>query len=172
MSIEEEKIEAIRHYLLDALPGYDVRDSSRTHVDRTLTVFHGLEIVCTVQIPTALLDEDHPSVAELIQALKQNNVGAWVLSAPVVYLHHNTFPPSEAQAYPSTCVVAHLTQDLVAKLYDSGTASAHALYRWPSGLRAKKAGRARFHHIEGMEPTGLNASEGADDRSDGGKQQK
>lgn len=90
MSIEEEKIEAIRHYLLDALPGYDVRDGSRTHVDRTLTVFHGLEIVCTVQIPTALLDEDHPSVAELIQALKQNNVGAWVLSAPVVYLHHNT----------------------------------------------------------------------------------
>ncbi|HMU29531.1 MAG TPA: hypothetical protein PLY42_08875 [Nitrospira sp.] len=90
MSIEEDKIEAIRDYLLDALPGYDVRDGSRTHVDRTLTVFHDMEIVCTIQIPTVLLDEDHPSVLELERALQRNNVAAWVLSAPVVYLHHNT----------------------------------------------------------------------------------
>lgn len=90
MSIEEDKIEAIRDYLLDALPGYDVRDGSRTHVDRTLTVFHDMEIVCTIQIPTVLLDEDHPSVLELERALKRNNVAGWVLSAPVVYLHHNT----------------------------------------------------------------------------------
>lgn len=90
MSIEEDKIEAIRDYLLDALPGYDVREGSRTHVDRTLTVFHDMEIVCTIQIPTVLLDEDHPSVLELERALQRNNVAAWVLSAPVVYLHHNT----------------------------------------------------------------------------------
>jgi len=90
MSIEEDKIEAIRDYLLDALPGYDVREGSRTHVDRTLTVFHDMEIVCTIQIPTVLLDEDHPSVLELERALKRNNVAGWVLSAPVVYLHHNT----------------------------------------------------------------------------------
>ncbi|MGC3973265.1 MAG: hypothetical protein QM771_02625 [Nitrospira sp.] len=50
MSIEEDKIEAIRDYLLDALPGYDVRDGSRTHVDRTLSVFQGMEIICTIQI--------------------------------------------------------------------------------------------------------------------------
>ncbi|HQR13456.1 MAG TPA: hypothetical protein PKW52_12395 [Nitrospira sp.] len=90
MSLEESKIETIRNYLLDALPGYDVRDGSRTQVDRTLTVFHEMEIVCTVQIPTVLLDEDHPSVPELERALKQNNVAAWVLSDPVVYLHQNT----------------------------------------------------------------------------------
>lgn len=90
MSIEEDKIETIRNYLLDALPGYDVRDGSRTHVDRTLTVFHGMEIICSVQIPTVLLDEDHPSVLELERALQQNKVAAWVLAAPVVYLHHNT----------------------------------------------------------------------------------
>ncbi|HNA87629.1 MAG TPA: hypothetical protein PKL51_06675 [Nitrospira sp.] len=90
MSIEEDKIEAIRDYLLDALPGYDVREGSRTHVDRTLTVFHDIVIVCTIQIPTVLLDEDHPSVLELERALQRNNVAAWVLSAPVVYLHHNT----------------------------------------------------------------------------------
>ncbi|ULA59522.1 MAG: hypothetical protein LZF60_140061 [Nitrospira sp.] len=90
MNMEETKIEAIRDYLLNALPGYDVRDGSRTHVDRTLTVFHGMEIVCTIQIPTILLDEDDPSVLELERALKQNNVAAWVLSTPVVYLHHNT----------------------------------------------------------------------------------
>ena len=90
MSLEEDKIEAIRDYLLDALPGYDVREGSRTHVDRTLTVFHDMEIVCTIQIPTVLLDEDHPSVLELERALKRNNVAGWVLSAPVVYLHHNT----------------------------------------------------------------------------------
>ena len=90
MSIEEDKIETIRHYLLDALPGYDVRDGSRTHVDRTLTVFHGMEMMCTIQIPTALLDDDHPSVVELERALKRNDVSSRVLSAPVVYLHHNT----------------------------------------------------------------------------------
>ena len=59
MSIEEEKIDTIRNYLLDALPGYDVRDGARTYVDRTLTVFHGMEMMCTIQIPTALLDDDH-----------------------------------------------------------------------------------------------------------------
>jgi len=90
MSMEENKIETIRNYLLDALPCYDVRDGSRTHVDCTLTVFHGMEIICTIQIPTALLDDDHPSVVELERALKQNNVAAWVLSDPVVYLHQNT----------------------------------------------------------------------------------
>lgn len=90
MNIEEDKIETIRNYLSDALPGYDIRDGSRTHVDRTLTVFHGMEMICTIQIPTILLDEDHPSVLELERALKRNNVAAWVLSAPVVYLHQNT----------------------------------------------------------------------------------
>lgn len=90
MSIEEEKIDTIRNYLLDALPGYDVRDGARTHVDRTLTVFHGMEMMCTIQIPTALLDDDHPSVVELERALKRNDVSSRVLSAPVVYLHHNT----------------------------------------------------------------------------------
>ena len=90
MSIEDEKINMIRRYLLDALPGHDVRDGSRTHVDRTLTVFHGIEIICTIQIPTVLLDEDHPTAHELEGALKRNNVAGWVLSAPVVYLHHNT----------------------------------------------------------------------------------
>lgn len=97
MSIELEKIEAIRRYLLDALPGYDVQDGSRTHIDRTLTVLHGIEPVCTIQIPTVLLDEDHPSVLELERALRTNHVAERVLSAPVVYLHHNTlgFPPGK-----------------------------------------------------------------------------
>ena len=90
MSIEEEKIDTIRNYLLDALPGYDVRDGARTHVDRTLTVFHGMEMMCTIQIPTALLDDDHASVVELERALTRNDVSSRVLSAPVVYLHHNT----------------------------------------------------------------------------------
>ncbi|MCS6294612.1 MAG: hypothetical protein H8K09_00080 [Nitrospira sp.] len=90
MSSEDEKIEVIRRYLVDALPGHDVRDGSRTYVDRTLTVFYGMEIICTIQVPTVLLDKDHPSTFELEQALKQKNVAAWVKSAPVVYLHHNT----------------------------------------------------------------------------------
>ena len=67
-----------------------MRDGSRTHVDRTRTVFHGMEIICSIQIPAVLLDEDHPSVLELERALQQNKVAARVLSAPVVYLHHNT----------------------------------------------------------------------------------
>ena len=90
MSLEEEKIGVIRRYLLDVLPGHDVQDGSRTHVDRTLQVLHGVEIICTVQIPTALLEGVHPTATELDQSLKNNNVAAWVLSSPVVYLHHNT----------------------------------------------------------------------------------
>lgn len=90
MSIEDEKIDVIRRYVMGALPGYDVRDGSRTHIDRTLSVFHGMEMICTIQIPTALLDEECPSALELGRALKQNNVADWVVSAPVVYLHHNT----------------------------------------------------------------------------------
>ncbi len=113
MSIEEDKIEAVRNYLLDALPGHDVRDGSRTHADRTLTVFHGMEIVCTIQIPTVLLDENRPSILELERALKQNNVAAWVVSAPVVYLHHNTLglPTRECTSLPPTYVVALRTPD-------------------------------------------------------------
>ena len=76
MSLEEEKISAIRKYLLDALPGHEVQDGSRTHVDRTLQ--------------TALLDGSRPSVLELEEALEKHNVAPWVLSSPVVYLHHNT----------------------------------------------------------------------------------
>ena len=90
MSLEEEKISAIRKYLLDALPGHEVQDGSRTHVDRTLQILHGVEIICTIQITTALLDGSRPSVLELEEALEKHNVAPWVLSSPVVYLHHNT----------------------------------------------------------------------------------
>lgn len=95
MSLEEEKIGVIRRYLLETLPDHEVRDGSRTHVDRTLLVFHGVDIICTVQITTALLDGSHPSALELERALKKENVVDWVLSSPVVYLHHSTLGIAE-----------------------------------------------------------------------------
>ena len=70
MSLEDEKITAIRRYLLDALPGREVQDGSRTHVDRTLQILHGVEIICTIQITTALLDGSRPSVLELEEAME------------------------------------------------------------------------------------------------------
>ena len=96
MRNEHEKIQAIRDYLLNALPGHEVKNGSRTHVDRTLTVFHGTELISTIQIPTALLDDDRPSALELDRALRQHDVADLVLSAPVVYLRHHTLGLADA----------------------------------------------------------------------------
>ena len=95
MTLEEEKIGVIRRYLLETLPVHEVHDGARTHVDRTLLVFQGMDLICTVQITTALLDGNHPSVLELERALKNDNVMAKVLSSPVVYLNHNTLGIAE-----------------------------------------------------------------------------
>lgn len=95
MSLEQEKIGVIRRYLLETLPTYEVQDGARTHVDRTLLVFHGLEVICTVQITTALLDKSHPSTLELERALQKDNVAAKVLLSPVIYLNHNTLGIAE-----------------------------------------------------------------------------
>ncbi len=95
MSREEEKIGAVRRYLLEPLPTYDVQDGARTHVDRTLLVFHRLDVICTVQITTALLDKSHPSTPELERALQKDNVAAKVLLSPVIYLNHNTLGIAE-----------------------------------------------------------------------------
>lgn len=90
MSLEEEKMGMIRKYLLETLPSHRVQDGARTHVDRVLLVFLEMDIICTVQITTALLDECHPSTLELERALKKDNVAAKVLLSPVVYLNHHT----------------------------------------------------------------------------------
>lgn len=95
MSLEEEKIGVIRRYLLETLPAHEVQDGARTHVDRTLLVFQGMDLICTVQVTTALLYGSHPSALELETPLKKDNVMAKVLSSPVVYLNHNTLGIAE-----------------------------------------------------------------------------
>ncbi|MBS0170616.1 MAG: hypothetical protein JSR62_09705 [Nitrospira sp.] len=95
MSVEEDKMAVIRRYLLDALPGHDVQDGSRMDLDRTLLVFHGVEVIATLVITTALLDGSHPSALELERALRNEHVVDWVLSSPVVYLQHNTLGIAE-----------------------------------------------------------------------------
>ena len=65
MSLEEEKIGVIRRYLLETLPNYEIQDGARTQVDRTLLIFQGVDLICTIQITTALLDGIHPSILEL-----------------------------------------------------------------------------------------------------------
>ena len=90
MSAEEDKIGVIRAYLLEALPSYRVQDGGRTHVDRTLLVLLGVDVISTVQIATALLDSSDPSTLGLELALKKENVAAKVLLSPVVCLTHST----------------------------------------------------------------------------------
>ncbi len=80
---------------METLPTHEVQDGARTHVDRTVLVSRGVDLICTVQITTALLDGSHPSTLELERALEKDNVVAKVLSSPVVYLNHKALDITE-----------------------------------------------------------------------------
>ena len=97
MNSEAEKLSVIRRHLSQTFPNWRTEDGSRTDVDRTLQLFEGLNLKCTIQIGMDLLLDSHLAASELELALRENNVGDWVLSAPVTYLNKNTLKLPESR---------------------------------------------------------------------------
>ncbi len=96
MNSEAEKITVIRRHLSQTFPNWRIEDGSRTAVDRTLQLFEGVPLKCTIQIGMDLLLDSHRSPSELEIALREKDVVGWVLSAPVVYLNNNTLGLADA----------------------------------------------------------------------------
>lgn len=90
MNSEAEKITVIRRYLSQAFPHWRIEDGSRTSADRTLQLFDGVPLKCTIQIGMDLLLNTHRSASDLEVALRGKDVVGWIRSAPVVYLNNNT----------------------------------------------------------------------------------
>ena len=90
MTSEAEKLNVIRRYFSQTFPNWRIEDGSRTAVDRTLQLFDGVPLKCTIQIGMDLLLDTQRSTSELEVALRQKDIVGWVRSAPVVYLNNNT----------------------------------------------------------------------------------
>ena len=90
MNSEAEKLNVIRQYFSQTFPNWRIEDGSRTAVDRTLQLFEGVPLKCTIQIGMDLLLDTHRSPSELDVALRQKDIVGWVQSALVVYLNNNT----------------------------------------------------------------------------------
>ncbi len=95
MNSEAEKINVIRRHLSQTFPNWRIEDGSRTNVDRTLQLFDGVPLKCTIQIGMDLLLDTHCSPSALEVALREKDVVGWVRSAPVVYLNNNTLNLTE-----------------------------------------------------------------------------
>jgi hypothetical protein len=95
MNSEAEKLNVIRRHFLQTFPNWRIEDGSRTSVDRTLQLFDGVPLKCTIQIGLDLLLDAHRSSNDLEVALRQKDVAGWVRSAPVVYLNNNTLGLTE-----------------------------------------------------------------------------
>ena len=90
MNSEAEKMALIRRYLLRTFPSWQIEDGSRTDVDRTVQLFEGVNLKCTIQIGMDLLLDTHLAREELEVALEKRNLPDLVRSSSVVYLKHNT----------------------------------------------------------------------------------
>jgi hypothetical protein len=90
MNSEAEKLNVIRRYFSQTFPNWRIEDGSRTAVDRTLQLFDGVPLKCTIQIGMDLLLDTQRSPSELEVALRGKDIVGWVRSAPVVYLNNNT----------------------------------------------------------------------------------
>jgi hypothetical protein len=95
MNSEAEKLLVIRTYLEKNFPACHMEDGARTNVDRTLLVFQGLEVKCTIQVSLRLLQDNHLTSADLASALKRKDIAGLVSSSPVVYLRHNQLAINE-----------------------------------------------------------------------------
>ncbi len=95
MNSEAEKLEVIRRHLSLMFPSWKIEDGSRTGVDRTIQLFDGVPLKCTIQIGMDLLRDTNYSPGELETALNKKDVVGWVRSASIVYLNDNTLGLSD-----------------------------------------------------------------------------
>ena len=65
MNSEAEKVRVIRRHLSQIFPSWKIEDGSRTDVDRTLQLFEGVTLKCTIQIGMDLLQDTRKSLTDL-----------------------------------------------------------------------------------------------------------
>ncbi|MCC2642513.1 MAG: hypothetical protein K0S45_2926 [Nitrospira sp.] len=90
MNSEVETLNMIRRHVSQAFPNWRIEEGSRTGVDRTLQLFDGVPLQCTIQIGMDLLHDTHHSLSEIETALRNKDLVGLVQSAPVVYINNNT----------------------------------------------------------------------------------